>query len=334
MSVYEIDVAIVGAGLSGLMAGRRLADSGIRVAIFESLSEVGGRTMTHTIGRGRADAGAQFFTVRTSVFGAFVEQWVKQGLVFEWSRGWSDGSAGDPIADRYPRYAVWGGFSNLAEYLASDLTIFRSFPVESLSIHDERWTVTGPKLMPAVRARAVLLSVPVPSALSILADGGVSLPEEERRILGPIRYHPCLCGLFEIDRGGKLPAIGAVQRPDENLSWVADNLRKGVSVVSRTITVHAGHIASQAHWSMDDGEILAWMRAAMSEWFPEDVRVTDARLVRWRFAVPLATHSERYLLSPIDPLLIFAGDAFNGPRVEGAVLSGLAAADVMLAKLS
>ena len=52
MTMREIDVVIVGAGLSGLMAGRQLADSGLNVAIFESAPVVGGRAMTHSIGRG------------------------------------------------------------------------------------------------------------------------------------------------------------------------------------------------------------------------------------------------------------------------------------------
>ena len=334
MAVREIDVAIVGAGLSGLIAGRQLADSGLHVAIFESASVVGGRAMTHSVGRGRADSGAQFFTVRAPEFAAIVAQWLRDGLIFEWSRGWSDGSIDGAVADGYPRYAARGGFNMLAEQLAKDLPIYRSCPVESLSIRDDRWIVTGPNLSSTVLARAALLCLPVPEALLILAEGGVAMPAEEYQILSAIRYGRCLCGLFEIDGMDEMPFPGAVQRPDQSITWVADNLRKGVSTTSRTITAHAGRTASQAYWSMDDADVLAWMWAEIGGWFSADTRVTNARLIRWPYAVPLSTYRERYLLSRLTPPLVFAGDAFDGPRVEGAVLSGLAAAGALFASLA
>lgn len=334
MAVREIDVAIVGAGLSGLIAGRQLADSGLHVAIFESASVVGGRAMTHSVGRGRADSGAQFFTARAPEFAAIVAQWLRDGLILEWSRGWSDGSLGGATVDGYPRYAARGGFSMLAEQLAKDLLIYRSCPVESLSIRDDRWIVTGPNLSSTVLARAALLCLPVPEALLILAEGGVAMPAEEYQILSAIRYGRCLCGLFEIDGMDEMPFPGAVQRPDQSITWVADNLRKGVSTTSRTITAHAGRTASQAYWSMDDADVLAWMWAEIGGWFSADTRVTNARLIRWPYAVPLSTYRERYLLSRLTPPLVFAGDAFDGPRVEGAVLSGLAAAGALFASLA
>jgi len=333
MTMREIDVVIVGAGLSGLMAGRQLADSGLNVAIFESAPVVGGRAMTHPIGRGRADSGAQFFTARTPEFAAITAQWLRDGLIFEWSRGWSDGSLGDVVADGYPRYAARGGFVSLAEQLANGLSIYRSCPIYSLAVQDGRWIVTGPDLSSMVQARAALLCLPVPEALSILDEGGVTLPAEEYQILSAIRYGRCLCGLFEIDGVDEMPFPGAVQRPDQSITWVADNLRKGVSTTSRTITAHAGRAASQSYWSMDDASVLAWMWSEIGGWFSADTRVTDACLVRWPYAVPLSTYPERYLLSALTPPLAFAGDAFDGPRVEGAALSGLAAAGALFAGL-
>ena len=333
MTAREVDVAIIGAGLAGLMAGRRLVDSGLSVDIFESALAVGGRIMTHSVGQGRADSGAQFFTVREPEFATIVARWLRDGVVFEWTRGWSGGSLGGPIVDGYPRYAAHDGFTALAEYLAKGLPIYRSCPIESLSVQDGQWVLAGPNPSSMVQARAALLCLPVPEALSIPAKGGVVLPEEERRALAAIRYGRCLCGLFEIEGSDELPFPGAVQRPDQAITWVADNRRKGISANSRTITAHVGLAASEAYWPADDEEVLAWIWKEIAEWFPAETQMTGARLIRWPYAVPLSTYPERYLLGMSTPLLAFAGDAFNGPRVEGAVLSGLAAAGALLAGL-
>src|SRR5215470_18587257 len=49
----EVDVAIVGAGLAGLVAARDLIAGGAEVLVLEARDRVGGRTLNQDIGGGR-----------------------------------------------------------------------------------------------------------------------------------------------------------------------------------------------------------------------------------------------------------------------------------------
>ncbi|MFN8448700.1 MAG: NAD(P)-binding protein [Anaerolineae bacterium] len=82
------DVLIVGAGLTGLMAGRVLTDAGLQVLLVDRGRSVGGRLATRRVGSGARRLPRAVFTVRDAEFGTFVERWIAEGLVFEWSRGW------------------------------------------------------------------------------------------------------------------------------------------------------------------------------------------------------------------------------------------------------
>ena len=52
----------------------------------------------------------------------------------------------------------------------------------------------------------------------------------------------------------------------------------------------------------------------------------EVQIQRWRYAKPSVAHPEPCLLAAHLPTLVFAGDAFGGAKVEGAALSGVAAA--------
>ena len=49
-----------------------------------------------------------------------------------------------------------------------------------------------------------------------------------------------------------------------------------------------------------------------------------AQLKRWRYSIPTALHPDPFLKAGDLPPLYFGGDAFGGPRIEGAALSGMA----------
>jgi predicted NAD/FAD-dependent oxidoreductase len=314
------------------MTAHRLVAAGMRVVIVEAENRVGGRMATLAVGAGLADSGVQFFTVRTKEFGRIVHQWLAADLVFEWSRGWSDGSLLGAPPDGYPRYAARGGFGALANHLAAGLDVRTATRLTAITPGIGLWLAQSDSVG-SWRSRAVALTPPVPQSLRLLDAGGTKIPKEDRFHLKVISYAPCLCGLFAIEGEIGLPPPGALQRPDHSLSWIADNQRKGISPDRRIITIHVNQEASMERWPAEDGVVLAWMLDEIAPLVAQGAQVRAVRLERWRYAVPLTVYPARCLVCRLSAPLVFAGDAFDGPRIEGAALSGLAAAEALLAEL-
>lgn len=325
----KVEILIVGAGLSGLLAAQQYQGSGKQITLLDKGRTVGGRLATRAIGPGLADSGAQFFTVREPAFQRFVDQWQMAGLIYTWSTGWSDGSLiATPANDGYPRYAVRGGMNALAHHLAAQLTaqgvtLQTDQRVTAVAQVDEGWQVTT-ESGERYQAAALILTPPAPQSLALLAAGGVALAPADRNALERITYAPCLCGLFWLEGDITLPDPGAIQRPGADLAWVADNQRKGISPDATLITVHAGPTYSATHYDTPDEELLATFQASLQPFLRGRVKCHAAQLKRWRYALPTVTHPARYLQAQGLPPLYFGGDAFGGPRVEGAALSGLA----------
>ncbi len=221
----------------------------------------------------------------------------------------------------------------LAQQLAQNLNTRVKVKVATVkSLGEEGWQVED-EAGATQRARAILLTPPVPQSLLLLDHGGVALSDPDRTALEAINYYPSLTGLFVLDRQLRLPSPGAIQRPYANIRWIADNKRKGISPDAVVITAQAGGVYSSQLWERSDEEILAAFRVDLLPVLGE-AKILESQLKRWLYAQPSNHYDERYLLATDQPApLMFAGDAFGGPRIEGACLSGLAAGRALLEAL-
>jgi renalase len=312
-------VVVVGAGLSGLVAARRLRAAGDDVVVLDKGSAVGGRLATAQLGPARLDTGAQFFTVRSEAFAAMVDPWLRSGLVYEWTRGFQD------PPDGYPRYAVRNGMAALATHLADGLDVRLDTFVFAIRPGPGRWHVVVDDGS-VVTADALVVACPVPQSASLLMTSGLAVPEELRRT----DYDRTIALLTVLKGAGAVPEPGGVQQADDTFSFVADNRRKGISDVPAT-TFHVAADLSRDHWDDPPAALAAWLLAAARPWLG-GAEVVASHVKRWRFATPQRMWPDPCWSSAdgVAPVAM-AGDAFAGPKVEGAALSGLAAAEAVLA---
>ncbi len=324
-----VDVLIVGAGMSGLMAARTLQAHGISARLIESGRSVGGRMATRRVGEGGlADHGAQFFTVRGSAMQAHVEEWLAQDLVYIWGMGWSDGSTKRTAGDGHPRYAARGGMNKLAKHLARGLDVRLNRRVMAVAKSADGWALDDSESQRYAGA-GLILTPPMPETLALLTRSALHLHDDDLAELRRIRFGPCLCGIHEIDGELDLPRPGAVQDFHSDIYWVADNNAKGIS--RRTIvTSHANAKFSRQNWDASEADILRELESAVAPYLRSGAKIANTQLKKWRYSVPLTTHPQPCLLALDMPPLVFAGDAFGGRgRVEGAFMSGIAAGEAL-----
>ncbi|MDP9380129.1 MAG: FAD-dependent oxidoreductase [Chloroflexota bacterium] len=317
---------VVGAGLSGLLAARTLCDRGWEVTVLDKGRGVGGRLATQRIEDGVFDHGAQFFTVRGEQFEQMVSEWWAAGIVEEWSRGFATPD-GRYEPDGYPRYRGSTGMTAIAKHLARGLDVRTGQRVVEVARAGRAWrasTESGAVLS----ARCLILTAPVPQSLALVSAGAVGLPAEVREALERIDYQRCISVMALLDGPCRTPEPGGIQYSGQNgtgepVWWLADNKRKGISPVP-AITLHAGPQFSAERWEVADETVALELLGYVGDFVGAPVR--RVQFSRWRYSMPVEPYPEPCLLASVAPPLVFAGDAFGGPKVEGAAMSGLAAA--------
>ncbi len=318
-----MDVLVIGAGIAGLACARQLMSNGHAVTVIDKGRGVGGRLATRRLGAASFDTGAQFISAREC---AFVDELLAAGAIV-WSYGFPR-LGGDSVADGHPRYVMPGGMNRLAKHLAQGVVVRDQLTVTSLALAAGRWQVTcAPNQI--LTAEAVVLTAPAPQAVQLLSGCGFSVPHE----VSAVRYDPCLCLMLDYPHVSEalMPRPGGMQVTDDAaIGWVSSQGAKGLRNVGDGIIVHATGAWSAAHYAHSDEEIINRLRP-LAEAVLRRIGITataaDCQLKKWKYSLPTVTVAAAYVRVPAAAPLLLAGDAFGGrPRVEGAWLSGRAAA--------
>lgn len=309
---------IVGAGMAGLTAAGVLQAAGWDVLLLDKGRAVGGRMATRRIGTARFDHGAQFFTVRDPRFREAVDRWVEAGRATTWFED-----------QGHQRYRGVGGMNALAKHLAELLQIRTETLVKAVKLVGATWSVeteTGETF----HAGALLLTAPAPQTLALLSQVADRLPEHFVAALQSIDFDPCFALMALLEKPSRIPAPGYVRPGHGPVAWLADNTQKGVSEGSSAVTIHASPEASRTLFDAPPEDVARVLLDAAEPFLGSPV--LDWQLQRWKFSQPVKVCSESCLSTESPAPLAVAGDAFGGPRVEGAFLSGLAAAAALQSK--
>jgi renalase len=331
--VTTFDVLIVGAGIAGLTAAKHLRAAGRNVLILEKSRGLGGRAATRRWDGMPVDHGAQFFTARSPAFKEQVQDWLDRGVCFEWARGLhraTEQGPRPPDGDNFPRYACREGMNSLGRDLAGPDPSFvlRESKVAAIQRHASTWEVRTEDGR-IFQARALLMTPPPPQSASLLANAA----PDAAKLLQAMTMAPCLALVVRYARRD-FPWSG-IQAPGHPVvSWIGHDTSKRPELHpdATVLVIHASPQFSENNFEGGESAIASKLLQSASKITDADLSAPSAFfLQRWRYALGSDNNGKAAHLFSDGAPLVLAGDAIAGGKIEGARLSGQAAAQALLA---
>ncbi|MEC4811665.1 MAG: FAD-dependent oxidoreductase, partial [Scytonema sp. PMC 1069.18] len=331
------DVAIIGAGIAGLMCAQQLSQAGYSVLVLEKSRGLGGRVATRRLHGSCADHGVCYLKPKGEFFKCFVDFLCQRHLleiwtdtVYEFKPGFGLIVPNLPV----PRYIAPNGMNAIAKFLGQGLEILLNQRVTSINRTPEnKWRLILESSNEEITAAAVVVAIPAPQALMLLEPlGETVLHDTFLNRLRFVEFDSCLSVMAGYPMASQLlptwKAITFIE--DDDLAWIGLDSSKRPNPQQPIFVVQSSNAFAQNYDQTQDlqsaGEIML-QRAAETlvlPWFktPDWIQVH-----RWRYAFPSRPWHETYLLAGDSLPLVCCGDWCGGNLVEGAMLSGLAAAE-------
>lgn len=319
-------VAIIGAGVAGLSAARRLHENGITTVLFEAGRRPGGRLATQKQHDRQFDHGAQYLTPHSRRSAVLFSKWRKAG----WIRKWSAVALELPErkkVDTSSWHVAVPGMVGLADRLAEGLDCRCKVAVTAIEGEvGQRYLRCGEERFGPFEI--VLCALPAELTVALLGD---SFPELAN-LAAQVQTRPCLATmvLFEEEVMVDFEAAFLSGGP---LAWVCRDASKPERPEQECWVLHASEEWSREHLNTPVEQVASLMLSAFAPLCPIELPpVSYCRSHRWRHGLADAPLGLPFCYD--DQVKVgVAGDWCSSSNVDGAFLSGADLAGAVMASL-
>ena len=335
------DIAVIGAGMAGLVCAQQLTQAGYSVMIIDKSRGVGGRVATRRLHDTKADHGTCYLKPKGEILQRLINLLVQKGDLEVWTDNLHVKNHASPLVDNPQSslpYIAPKGMNVMAKFLAQGLEINRGERVKSINFDSQnQWCLTS-ESNEKFTAGTVVIAIPAPQAVMIVESlSGNLLSDTFLEKLRSVEYYPALTVMSGYSDSIEQPEWKAITFKDNSvLGWIGLDSSKRKNPLQPHFVIHSSADFAEKYFESKDlekvgREILE--NAAINlnlSWLnnPEWIQVH-----RWRYAFPKTPLQQTCLPADTSSPLVFCGDWCGGNLVESAIVSGIAAAEYINSKL-
>lgn len=295
----ETQTLIIGAGLSGLHLGRKLAASNHPCIILEKSRGLGGRLATRRIEDLGFDHGSPYLNHSPRLIDFVLDLGLSSSLHIT--------SGGIFVA---------GGMTKIPKVMAEHLRVEKSTRAETIERQGNKWIVKTDTHHTFIADR-VVLTAPLPQALELLDKSSITYPEK----FSEVTYNMAIMVLIISDK----ELVFKKTLPQEFHS-ITPMVERGLHPTGYLIRSTINY--SEKNFNRTDEENLTELVTLFKGHLvtPENIRHQEIK--KWRYVTPKKALQMPYAEVQKDLFLI--GDAFQNSNALGALESAEALAKILI----
>jgi len=181
------NIAIIGAGSSGLAAAHVLQDAGYAVTLFEQSREVGGRATTRKRDGFIYDSGAQYIKGGSSISDELITERFRADDLLDIARpvlifdAQGHIQEGDPLQNADPKWTYHSGLITLARQMAKGLTIHLETCIAHLEQGNNGWQLYDTAGNAVSTCERLLITLPAPQAIALIEASQIAAKRKKKR---------------------------------------------------------------------------------------------------------------------------------------------------------
>ena len=337
-------IGIIGAGLSGLIAGKRLAKAGHEVIVFDKSKGYGGRLATrydsdnHEI---KFDHGCPHISGSDPRFKEFINELKDKGLVKPWCDGFHYWN-GDQLLRRHPQkpaeqfYYAEGGISEIGKYLSRWSDVRLNTKVIGFTYIGKNNSRKKPWMLnfensTVLEVDAIIISTPAVQTYGLIENSqDQTIFRTIIKDIDTVMYNPKFSLMLTYD-GEQIPEWEGIYCNNDVIHWIGNESSKRDNSGKLTLVCHSKgefaqkHILDATDLDKVRTEMVLALRKIIGDWAG---RFDKSQIHRWRYSQPRNYFKFDFVKAGYDDAPVaLVGDYMKGDSTEHAYLSGYELAD-------